>query len=388
MCDSTYVLRRWHHHDWPSNTLSLTEQALENSFSDMNLNSISALYADFRSPSRSAQRDLWRRKKQRILNPMSRTKHCAYHRNCLAFSNPHISSRQCRWRSVRAECTSEAYWDRECAEHDVRERVESADLVKLYYNHGHNAAVIESLHPQPLESAQSEEGDEDGNVDEWVSIPRTADTASDSKSASDLHPEAEPEIKTTQNWTLYLHTPFPAPVGSPQPSRFTRSCDDTPETTFTFHRNATGIWELGFANPDSSSPSADPHGCTQLPLPLSCDCCSANAGCFACSCADFPPDWRSPDEPWRGNLIAWADGDVVQRMQLVDSLHAVQARSFLLTWRGGAGQGVGDGVVKHGGSEEWTFVRAPRGNGGGQDEGWDVVSELSSTGSWRVVDVA
>lgn len=377
MCDPTYLLRRWDHDGWPShwlsNWLSLSDRVLENSVSDMNLNSISALYADFRSPSRIAQRDKRKRKKQRMLNPMFRTKHCPYHRDCLAFSKPQMASRQCRWRDVRAECTSEAYWNRECAELDLREEMESADLVTLYYNHGHNAAAIEALRPQPLESAQSEEGDEDENLDEWVSIPPTSNTPS-----SNLHPNPDPSITTPQTWTISLYPP----IISPQPSY------SAPETTFTFHRNSTGIWELGFANPDSSSSPSDPYGCTHLPLPLSCGCCSWTTGFFACSCADFPADWRSPEQPWRGSLIAWVGGDVVQRLRFADELQKVEVRGLLSSGRDGAGGGEGGNEgVRYRGSEEWTFVRAPRAKKG-SDGDWDVVSELSSTGSWRVVDVA
>lgn len=390
MCDPTYTLLRWQDHDWPSNTDSLADQVFHNSIPDMEQNSISALYSDFRSPSRCAQRDLRNRKRQRILNPMFRTKHCAYHHHCLAFSRPHISSRQRRWRGVRAECTDDAYCERECAELEVRERIEYADLVALYHNHGHNATVIERLCPQPFGGVQSEEGGGDGDVQDWVSVSRTADTDAESEADS----EARPEVIATQTWTLYLYAPVLAPSISPQPSHLTRQCDYGSETTFTFHRNATGIYELGYAHPNllssSSSTNPDPYGCTHLPLPLSCGCCSSNAGFFACSCADFPPDWRSPEERWRGNLIEWASGDVSRCMRLADQLHEVRQRGFGMSWRGGGGKDGRTPATRKGAAndvEEWTFIRAPRVKLGERPD-WDVVSELSSTGSWRIVDVA
>jgi hypothetical protein len=382
MCDPTYTFLRWPHHDWPSDTLSLAERVLENDISDMERNSITALYSDYRSPSRSAQRDLRERKRQRILNPMFRTKHCAYHRDCLAFKENHLSSRRRRTRTVRRECTDDAYWERECAELDVRERVEYADLVTLYYNHGHNAAAIESLRPQLFGSMQSEEGD----AHEWVSVSLPADANAE----SDAQFEAEPEAITTQNWTIYLYPPLLTPVVSPQSSDFRPRCDYSSETTFAFHRNATGLWELGYANHHLLSSSADPYGCTQTPLPMSCGCCSANTGFFACSCAEFPEDWRSPAEPWQGALIQWGDNvNIEQHMRVADQLHEVRQRGFGLSWRGEA-QAVWkrgkDETAQHTGCEEWTFLRVPRVKSGEKDD-WDVVSSLSSTGSWRIVDV-
>ncbi|KAF3038552.1 hypothetical protein E8E11_003155 [Didymella keratinophila] len=393
MCDPTYTLLRWPDHDWPRNTEFLASQVLDNDISDMKLNSIAALYSDFRSPSRSAQRDLWKRKKGRMLNPMFRSKHCAYHHDCLAFSKPHLSSRRRRWRSVRDECTDDAYWSRECAELEVRERMKYADLVTLYYNYGRGAEVIERLRPRTVDDGSGEEGEKDDDAlaaaQEWVSvIPDDA--------APEAEHEAEPEVFHIGPWEICL---YPAPrstttglhtevAGSPSKDAARRDCSF--DTMFAYHRNLTGIWELGYINQWLVDSSADPYGCMQLPLMLDCGCCSFNTGLFACSCADFPSNWRSPEDPWQGPLLDCADrGEMVQRMQVADKLHKLKQLEFALSWRGSARDWKvedEENSVRHAGCKEWAFIRAPRATSREKDD-WDVVSELSSTGSWRFVDV-
>ena len=400
MCDPTYTFLRWPNHDWPSNTEVLAAQILDNNISDMNLNNIAALYSDFRSPSRSAQRDLWKRKKTRVLNPMFRSKHCAWHRDCLAFSKPHLSSRRRRWWGVRDECTEDAYWERDCAELEVRERMECADLVAGYYNHGSCAGVVERLRPSTVvDEAEGEEGEEDGDAlaaaqpaerpaeQEWVSVSLEG-------TEIEAYYEAECELFTTGGWEIGLY-PAPSTPTAPHkkvsdsPSQDAGRNDYHSATHFTYHRNLSGIWELGYINEWTVNSSADPYGCTQLPLMLDCGCCSFNTGFFACSCADFPSDWRSPEDPWQGSLTDVGGDEVLQHMQITDKLRELKLRGFAFSWRSRAPrEHVIDekSSVQRRGGEEWTFVRAPRATEREKND-WDVVSELSSTGSWRLVDV-
>jgi hypothetical protein len=397
MCDPTFTLLRWPHHDWPSNTELIAAQVLDNDISDMNRNSIAGLYSDFRSLSRSAHRDVWKRKKQRVLNPIFRSKHCAYHRDCLAFSRPHLSSRRRRWRSVSDECTEDAYWERECAELEVRERMEYADAVTLYYNHGCNAEVIERLRPSVADYREGSGGDEDDDAlagtlpaaQEWVSVYL------DEAEPEPQH-EAEYEVYSTGLWEICL---YPAPHSTPV-TTLQKEVSNLPSkdaghhailsTAFTYHRNLTGVWELGYMDADLNNPLEDPYGCTQLPLMLDCGCCSFNAGFFACSCAEFPKDWRNPEEPWQGILMDMVSDEVVQSMRLADTLHVVKQQGFKFSWRRESQASMSHGVrnesKQHVGCEEWTFVRPPQVMPE-EKEDWDVVSELSSTGSWRVVDV-
>lgn len=144
-----------------------------------------------------------------MLNPMFRSKHCAYHGDCLLYAKPRLSNRRRRWRGVRAECTDEAYWDRVCAELAHRERVECADFVTLYYDHGHNASVIERLLPRPFFSVQSEEDEAEGEEDGWVLVPScTADRGADAEAThqSEAESEAGSEVITAQHWVLYSTT--------------------------------------------------------------------------------------------------------------------------------------------------------------------------------------
>ncbi|KAF3041373.1 hypothetical protein E8E12_008862 [Didymella heteroderae] len=377
MSDPTYILRHYHD-DCASNALSLADQ-----ISDLELNSTSALYSDLRSHTRSQHHE--RRKRQCILNPMFRTKHCPYHRDCLVFSKRHISNRHRRTRAVRAECTDEAYWDREGAELEHRERMEHADLVTLYYNHGHNAAVIERLRPHPFEGAQD---DDDRNID-----------AHERSSVSvDAHADAEPDVITAGSWTLHLY-PSTTPgrtvsddEATEKPSEYAGRCVSA-STAFTYHLNSSGIWELGFANQDPADTLSDPYGCTQRPLAMDCGCCSFNTGFFACSCADIPTEWRSPEEHWRGSLARWIRDKTSEQMWLADEAHEIKRPERRGLESRLDESDVERGLAKQGRGEPWTWILARREDllelaKQREGEEWDVVSPLSSTGSWRLVDVS
>jgi hypothetical protein len=371
MCDPTLVIR-WGNDDyWPSDWY---ETPLAFQISGMERNDISALYSDFRSPSRSARHHL--RRRQQVLNPIQRNKHCDH--TCLPYSKRHPSGRRRRWGAVEVECTEDSYWDKECAELNYREQYMASDPVTLYYNHGRNAAVIESLRPKPEDFADEAEQDD---AQDWVSV------------LGSNAAEAKVQVVRSRDWTLHVYSPsvcMPSETHNSTlvPALLGRCVGD--ETTFTFHRNASGLWELGYANQWLVDASTDPHGCTQLPLAIECGCCSSNRGFFPCSCSAFPAGWRSPEDNWQGGLMEWISEAVEQRISLLDETDEPKRQGIgfeLASYQAAADEhDVGGGLVDKGRGSEWTFVRTPRAKQTDSEE-WDVVSSLSSTGSWRVVDV-
>lgn len=268
----------------------------------------------------------------------------------------------------------QAYWDKECAELEHRERIEYSDLVTLYYNHGHNSKVIEGLRPKSHDCGGEEE---DGDVSDWVEV------------STNTYPSSQVSIISTPSWIIYLYPPYYKLADSELKSSDTGCCV-WPETTFTYHLNLTGIWELGYANQHLIDVSADSLGCTQLPLALDCGCCSFNSGVHACHCADFLAWWRSPEEDWRGSIAEWMGGEVWDAMEYADAFQE-RMRDCEGVWNGAAvaadktgGEDEEENRVES--CEEWTFVRGPRAEKR-DGEGWDIVSALSSTGSWRIIDV-
>lgn len=126
-----------------------------------------------------------------------------------------------------------------------------------------------------------------------------------------------------------------------------------------------------------------------------CGCCSFTQGMKPCFCASFPSDWRSPKEHWRGSLMDWMNGDVVQRIWLTGSFQDVTQQEFEVEWLS-HDQSIGEAAERRsmgeGSCEQWTFIRsrlaplAPDVKRRIAVE-WDIVSCLSSIGSWRIIDV-
>lgn len=335
MDDKPLVLIHWRD-AWSDDSLSLAE-----AIQGMQLNDIASLYRDFRSPSRGAHQLL--RKGRR---PKQRRHHC----NWLVHCRPGFSRRLHQKERLMGECTEEAYWDELDAELAHYERLEMKDPVQLYYDHGSNAAALDSIHPE-YPPAKEEESELNGQV--WHSLPTQPET------------REEPQTITTPVWTLYLYRHVSNPTPS-SPRSFHAS-------SFTWHRNATGVWELGDAHPHPKDAASDPYGCTNSPLGG-----TYNFGVHACSCAEFPNWWRLPEETWRGALLDLVGGDGLEELVYADARHECARKEGGTVTTSLTAQGE---AMRN--RDEWTFVR-PR-----KDvvEQWDVISVLSSTGSWRLVDV-
>lgn len=350
----------------PSRYLSLASQ-----IQAMQANDLASQYSDFRSPSRARQQAF---RKQRACT--TRRTRCSG--RCDICSPPHLHNRRRRLRAHVEECNDEAYWDERLARLDHDERIMYADVVQRYYDHGHNAMEIEALRPSS-DSSSSSDTDSQDELAACLIFP-TSST-----------PPLPPWTFITLDDPKTPYSPFP-----PTPS----------DCTFTWHRNMTGIWELGYAAsmhgippPDDDDDkkahedeTQDPYGCSLSPLPFACLCCSPDFGAYACSCADFSADWRAPDGALKLRVVDLMEEGVWGAVIGADELHA--AGWAEMVWRGESGEGEeGVGVAhetrgKRTRITEWTFVHTALCAGdAGQGEEWDVISELSSTGSWRVVDV-
>ncbi|KAF2623825.1 hypothetical protein BU25DRAFT_167606 [Macroventuria anomochaeta] len=233
-------------------------------------------YLDLRSASRARYHHL--RKRQSLT---LRWKHC--HLDCPAYEHRHLSSRHRRMKKWKEECNEEAYWDERIVRLEHKESLEFMDPVQAYYNHGHNTTAIESLRP-----TKYVEEEEAGGHD-WVDVDDSPDDA------------LEVEVITSPSWALSLHPP---PQSNSSPFPVAGRCV-WGESTFTWHRNTSGYWELGYANQYMVDEMVDPYGCRQTPLPLSCHCCSPNFGIHVCSCTEFDEHEPSPEDQQRCHLMEW-----------------------------------------------------------------------------------
>ena len=276
--------------DYPANPLSYPSQT-----QDLQLLDCASLYFDFRSPARAAHQHLRKRRspKQRLREshtskkshqPVRPLSHPAHQ------YNPIPSSGQCIKKHRDPDLSDEAYWDKLAAEWRFEEQRQMMDPVQLYYNFGHGAAGIESLRPAPL---TVEEGETD--ADGWTDISLPLSSPSSSPEVQEGEGEDVQTIETPL-WTLSI--PQPPSSLSPSPRNTSYTC------TFTYHRNASGLWELGYA-----APHYVPNTCA--PSVLLVACTLSNAGARECSCAEFEEvdGWRAPDEVWRGRLVEWMGGE-------------------------------------------------------------------------------
>lgn len=350
------MVLRHYQDDCASLNMSVAQQV-----EGMEANSITGYYTDLRSPSRAHHQHL---RKHRA--PTPRWKRC--HRDCPTYSRCHMSSPRRRTRQLQAECNDEAYWDKRVVKLDYCERLEFMDPVQAYYEYGHNAQAMESL--RPTNNAEEEEKKVDGH--DWIDV------------SSDTDLDSEVEVITTPSWTLYLYDP------TNSNSHSLIAGDGFVEfeaCTFTWHRNASGCWELGYANQYMVDEDVDPYGCKQAPIPLSCHCCSYNFGVYACSCKFFPSSWPSPEDQQRCHLLDWMDHGAWDAMDRADAVFAA-TREVEREWSSASHQPQKKLMGKAECGGEWTFVRSAQASRSRAEEGeWDLVSSLSSTGSWRVVDV-
>ncbi|KAG9204378.1 hypothetical protein G6514_000834 [Epicoccum nigrum] len=355
--------------DYPANPLSYPSQ-----IQDMQLVDFESLYADFRSPSRAARQRLRKRRspKQHLGEPRTRK---LPHRPLRPLSHPvhqynlNPNRGQCTKKHRDPDLNDEAYWDKLAAEWRVEEQRQMMDPVQLYYNFGHGAAGIESLRPAPY-TAEEEETDTEG----WADV-----SLRPSSSSSSASPEAEAEAEgedthtvETPLWKLFI--PQPSSPLSTEPWNTSYTC------TFTYHRNASGLWELGYA-----APHYVPNICS--PSVLLVACTLSNAGARECSCAEFEDvdGWRAPDEVWRGSLVEWMSEEEGEELEYADARYACDTREDR---RADSSQKRDLESAKRGSGglkSEWALVRRTRSPSACEAE-WDVVSEVSSTGSWRVVD--
>ena len=363
MEEPTFVLLRFHD-SCASLNLSLIHQV-----EGMKYNSPNTSYADLRSPSRARHHSL--RKRQ---TPTPRWKRC--HPDCIAYEHLHLSSRHRRMKEYRKACSDSLYQDKTVVEQEHTEFLSSADPIRLYYDFGHNAPAMNSLRPSPTTNA----------LDASFALWRHSDADA-------------PEKVINEPWTLYLYS--------------FRSC--TPlldrswlaggDCTFTWHRNYSGCWELGHA-----SQSFDPNRCTGtegaeemermgeendgfgcMQAPLMCMCCLSGRD-YDCACAEFTDHEPSPEDCVQGALVEWmrrgacdvmagADAEYEAMRQWVGEC-SVADRDGTTEYDKSGAVGPADGACEA--MREWTFIR-PASRAASPD--WDLVSMVSSTGSWRVVDV-
>lgn len=355
--------------DYPANPLSYPSQT-----QDLQLLDCASLYFDFRSPARAAHQHFRKRRspKQRLreshtlkkphqpVRPLGHPSH-----QC----NPNPSRGQCTKKHRDPDLSDEAYWDKLAAEWRFEEQRQMMDPVQLYYNFGHGAVEIESLRPAPL-TVEEEEMETEGWVD--VSLPLSSSPSSPEAEAEGEREREGEDVQTVETplWTLSIPQP-PSPL-SEEPRNTSHTC------TFTYHRNASGLWELGYA-----APHYVPNTCA--PSVLLVACTLSNPGARECSCAEFEAvdGWRAPDEVWRGRLVEWMSEDEGAELGYADARYACDMQER----RRAEWQTKDSEAAKRGGGlkSEWVLVRQTRSRGGWEAE-WDVVSEVSSTGSWRVVD--
>jgi hypothetical protein len=138
---------------------------------------------------------------------------------------------------------------------------------------------------------------------------------------------------------------------------------------------------------------SDELGCKQGPL--MCMCCWSGRD-YDCACAEFTDDEPSPEDPVQGALVKWMRRGACDVMAGADAKYET-VREWVgecsvadddddddetMTYDKSGHVGPADGAREV--MREWTFIRpAPR----AASPDWDLVSTLSSTGSWRIVDV-
>ena len=356
--------------DYPANPLSYPSQ-----IQDLQLLDCASLYFDFRSPARAAHQHFRKRRspKQRLREsytskkphqPVRPLSHPAHQ------YNPSPSSGQRTKKHRDPDLSDEAYWDKLAAEWRFEEQRQMMDPVQLYYNFGHGAVKIESLRPAPL-TVEEDKMDAEGWTD--VSLPPSSSLSSPE---AELEREREGEREDEQMietplWTLSIPQP-PFPLSE-------ESWNTSYTCTFTYHRNASGLWELGYA-----APHYVPNTCAPSVLLVSCTL--SNSGARDCSCAEFEEvdGWRAPDEVWRGRLVEWMGGEGGEELGYADARYACDMQERRRAgWQKKDSEAAKRGCGRL--ASEWALVRQTRSRGDWEAE-WDVVSEVSSTGSWRVVD--
>ena len=365
---------------------------LENQMLDVEYVEPNKSYLDLRSASRSLHHE--RRRRQ---PPTPRSKHC--HTDCLAYEKRHLFSRRRRRRVFEEEGREEAYWDKECAELDHKEFLEFADPVRLYYDFGHNAAYMESLRFTTIvcvePSATSPDTDVVGAADLCRPEEKTDENVNELRKVN-LHSSSSSTSLFESVWT---DTNIDVPQGnankllwapyllSGSGSRFGWS-----EFTMTWHRNACGVWELGYADQgvfdtECGRNDEDPYGCKQGPF--TCMCCWHGRN-FDCSCSHFEglEDW-DPEAQASSSLLSFLDFRTLETMKLADATFEFQqGYEAVLAVR--ESEKIKETFTNRGeeyevmGLKEWTFTRTAARP---LSPDWDVVSTLSSTGSWRVVGV-
>jgi hypothetical protein len=349
--------------DYPGNPLSYPSQ-----IQDMQLIDFESLYTDFRSPARAARHHL-RKRRSLKQHPGEARKPKLPHRPLSPLSHPvhqynlNPSRGQCTKKHRDPDLNDEAYWDKLAAEWRIEEQRQMMDPAQLYYNFGHGAAGMESLRPAPCPLAE-EEIDAEGWAD--VSLPPSSFPSSPEGEGDDIH------TVETPLWTLSIpQSPFPLS---------TESWNTSHTCTFTYHRNASGLWELGYA-----APPYVPNTCS--PSVLLVACTLSNAGARECSCAEFEEldGWRAPDEAWRESLVEWMSKEEGEELGYADARYASDAQERRRVY---SRQKRDSEAAERGGARlksEWALVRQTNSLSDREAE-WDVVSEVSSTGSWRVVD--
>ncbi|KAJ4326260.1 hypothetical protein N0V94_000207 [Neodidymelliopsis sp. IMI 364377] len=339
---------------------------------------------------RSSSRDIQQRFRKRR-TPTTRWKRCRNDSEAYSHRN---NTRSHRRRAFEIEVTIDPFntclqdeWSAN-EHHDFL--VDYSNPIRLYYDFGYDAAVFESIRPTVHNPSATRDNDEEVQIGEtftrWAQRRITEmrlvkESRLKSKQQQQQHTETTLPTTSADTHAHYLlrqawdprkpprrhrpanHSPFPQITGFTWFSEY----------TFTWHRNASGCWELGFGDQCrlwEPRDGKDEYGCRQNPL---LDCCLFSHVRYACSCAEFGEDERSPEDVPVCSLMEFVSDEIWCALMRYDD-DAV----------GGVDPAADDG------GDEWTFIssanttRSLSHSQNGAE--WDLVSTWSgSFVSWDIL---